>query len=429
VAGRNWLNDLYLHSKMANGENSNRKRLALIVGGIIVAVVLLAAFISLRHSAVAIRAAVVTRGPIASVISTNGKIEPVDNFEAHAPAPTTVKKIYVKAGEQVKTGQIMVQLDDADARAEAAKAEAQLRAADAELSSVKSGGTQEEVLTNQAQLAKARTERAAAKRNLDALQALHQRGAASAEEVQAAQNRLNAAEADFRLFSQKKNNRFSTADIAKAQATAAEAQAQLSAAQDLLRKSDIRAPRDGEVYSLPVRQGQYVAAGDLIVAVANLKTVEVRAFVDEPDIGRLRKDQTVEITWDAIPDRVWKGTLTQLPTNVTTLGTRNVGEITCAIENSDGKLLPNVNVSVSVVTARDQDALTIPREAVHQDANGRFVYQVVNDELKRTPIETSVSNLTRVEVTNGVQDNAVIALGTYSTQQLRDGLPVRVVAQ
>jgi HlyD family secretion protein len=414
---------------MANGENSNRKRLALIVGGIIVAVVLLAAFISLRHSAVAIRAAVVTRGPIASVISTNGKIEPVDNFEAHAPAPTTVKKIYVKAGEQVKTGQIMVQLDDADARAEAAKAEAQLRAADAELSSVKSGGTQEEVLTNQAQLAKARTERAAAKRNLDALQALHQRGAASAEEEQAAQNRLNAAEADFRLFSQKKNNRFSTADIAKAQATAAEAQAQLSAAQDLLRKSDIRAPRDGEVYSLPVRQGQYVAAGDLIVAVANLKTVEVRAFVDEPDIGRLRKDQTVEITWDAIPDRVWKGTLTQLPTNVTTLGTRNVGEITCAIENSDGKLLPNVNVSVSVVTARDQDALTIPREAVHQDANGRFVYQVVNDELKRTPIETSVSNLTRVEVTKGVQDNAVIALGTYSTQQLRDGLPVRVVAQ
>ncbi len=197
----------------------------------------------------------------------------------------------------------------------------------------------------------------------------------------------------------------------------------------LLQKSEIRAPQAGEVYSLPVRQDQYVAAGDLIVAIANLSAVQVRAFIDEPDIGRLQKDQPVEITWDAIPDRIWKGTLTQLPTNVTTRGARNVGEITCVIENSDRKLLPNVNVSVNVVTARDQDALSVPREAVHQDASGRFVYQVVNDELKRTSVETSVSNLTQIEVTKGLTPNAVIALGTYSTQQLRDGLQVRVVAR
>jgi HlyD family secretion protein len=415
---------------MANGENSkNHRRLALIVGGIILAVVLLAAFIGMRHSAVAIRAAVVTRGPIASVISTNGKIEPIDNFEAHAPAPATVKRIYVKPGDRVKTGQLLVQLEDADARAESAKAQAQLKAAEAELAAVKNGGTQEEVLTNQSQLAKARAERDAAKRNMDALRALQQRGAASADEVQAAQNRLSAAEADVRLFSQKKTNRFSPADISRVQAAASQASAAFAAAQDLLQKSEIRAPKDGEVYALPVRQGQYVGAGDLIVAVANLNAVQVRAFVDEPDIGRLQKGQPVEIAWDAIPDRIWKGALTQLPTNVTTRGARNVGEITCAIENSDGKLLPNVNVSVSVVTARDQNALSVPREAIHQDANGRFLYQVVNDELKRTPVETSVSNLTQIEVTKGLSDNAVIALGTYSSQQLRDGLQVRVVAQ
>ena len=200
----------------------------------------------------------------------------------------------------------------------------------------------------------------------------------------------------------------------------------LDAAEDSLRDSEIRAPKDGSVYSLPVRQGQYVNAGDLIVAVAKLETVRVRAFVDEPDIGRLQKGQQVELTWDAIPGRVWKGTLTQVPTTVTTRGARNVGEITSTVDNTDHKLLPNVNVSVSVVTAKDDGALSVPREAVHQDSNGRFVFEVVNDELKRKAIETSVSNLTRIEITKGLSDNSLVALGTLSSQQLRDGLQVRI---
>ena len=412
---------------MANGENTNnRKRLGLIVGGILLAVVVLAAFISMRRSAVPIRAAVATRGPIESVISTNGKIEPVDNFEAHAPAPTTVKKIHVKAGDRVKAGEMLVQLDDSDARATAAKAQAQLKAAQADLAAIKNGGTHEEVLTNQTQLAKARGELDAAKRNLEAVRSLQQRGAASDQEVQVAQNRLTAAESDFRLFSEKTSNRFARPDISRAEAQAAEARAALQAANEFLQKSDIRAPRDGEVYSLPVREGQFVGEGDLIVAVANLTKVQVRAFVDEPDIGRLQVGQKVQLTWDAIPDRVWQGTLAQLPTNVTTRGPRNVGEITCTIDNGDKKLLPNVNVSVNVITAKDENALSVPREAVHQENSGRFVYQIVGDELKRTPVDTSVSNLTRIVVTKGLSDNAVVALGSLSSQPLRDGLEVRV---
>jgi HlyD family secretion protein len=210
-------------------------------------------------------------------------------------------------------------------------------------------------------------------------------------------------------------------------AKADEARAALQAAKALLSETDIRAPRAGTVYSLPVRQGQFVNAGDLIVAVADLNDVQVRAFVDEPDIGRLHAGQPVEITWDAIPGRVWKGSLTRVPSNVTTRGTRNVGEIVSVVDNSDRKLLPNVNVSVLVVTARDDNALTVPREAIHQDTGGAFVYEVVNGKLKRTPIQTAVSNLTRTQVIKGLSDNAVVALGTLSAQQLRDGLVVRVV--
>src|SRR6266487_5576544 len=110
--------------------------------GLIVAVVLLASFAS-RDDSVPVLAATVSRGTIRSVISTNGKIEPVQNFEAHAPIATTVKRLLVKEGDHVRKGQLLLQLDDADIRSQAARARAQVKAAEADQSALKSGGTQE----------------------------------------------------------------------------------------------------------------------------------------------------------------------------------------------------------------------------------------------------------------------------------------------
>ena len=99
----------------------------MIVLAIAVAVVLLAAFVSLHRGEVPVRSDKAERTTITAAISTNGKIEPVNNFQAYAPAPATVKKIYVKEGDQVKAGQMLLQLDDSDARKQAARAEAQMR--------------------------------------------------------------------------------------------------------------------------------------------------------------------------------------------------------------------------------------------------------------------------------------------------------------
>src|SRR5947208_8977124 len=119
--------------------------------GAIVAVVLLASFAS-RDDSVPVLAATVSRGTIRSVISTNGKVEPVQNFEAHAPVGTTVKKLYVKEGDHVRKGQLLVELDAASARSQAAQALAQVRTSEADLNALERGGTQEEVLTLQAEL-------------------------------------------------------------------------------------------------------------------------------------------------------------------------------------------------------------------------------------------------------------------------------------
>ena len=396
---------------------------------VIAVVVIVVMFTSMHRSDTPIHAEHAQRGAVVASISTNGKIEAANNFEAHAAAPATVKKVLVKEGDAVKAGQLLVQLDDSQARAQAARAEAQIKAADAVIHAVQSGGTQEEVLATQSDLNKARAALSDAQRTLSALQKLQTTGAASPAEVQAAQEGVNRAQADVNLLQQKRTQRYSPQDVEQAQAQRAQAQAEYQAAEDLLSNANVRAPRDGIVYSLPVKQGAYVNGGDLLVQVADLKNVMVRAFVDEPDIGKLHIGEAVEVTWDAVPGRVWLGKLTSIPTTVTQRGTRNIGEATASVDNTDLRLLPNVNVTARVVTARDDNALSVPREAVHMEDGHNFVYEVVNDQLMRRDVDTSISNLTRIEITKGLQDNALVAINTLNGQPLKPKMAVRVAEQ
>ena len=395
--------------------------------GIAIAVVLLGAFASMRKDAVAVRVARVERGNIRSVISTNGKVEPLQSFEAHAPAGTTVRRLLVKEGDRVKKGQLLMQLDDADARAQAARALAQLRAAQSDVSAIERGGSQEEVLTRESQLVKARTERDTAQRNLDALRRLQEKGAASAGEVRDAENALQRADAEMKLIDQTEKGRFSKPEIDKVNAQRSEAQAAYDAAEDTLAKSNIRAPFDGVVYSIPVRQGAYVQPGELLLQEADLSKALIRAFVDEPDVGRLVPGQPIELTWDAVPGRVWLGTVTTIPAAVKLRGTRNVGETTIVVDNKDGRLLPNVNVGVTIIATQHDHVLVIPREALHVDEVKPYVYQIVDDELKRRPVETGVSNLTNVEVAGGLPEGATVALSAVNGWPLRDGLKTKAV--
>jgi HlyD family secretion protein len=415
---------------MVESVASNRTRMTwkprwIIVIALITVALIMVLWLSFRRTPVQVRTALAYREDITSSISTNGRIEPIENFEAHAPLSTTVKRVNIQQGSWVKPGQPLLQLDDSDARAQLARAQAQLKGTESELLAVSSGGTQEEVLTSKASLVKARADLDAAQRNLQAMQHLQQTGAASQAEVDAAQSQLRVSEANVHMLEQKLHDRFSKSEIGHAEAQVAEARAALTASSDLLRNLNVSSPLAGMAYNLPVRNDYFVAAGDLLVQVADLHRVRVRAFVDEPEIGRLEKGQPVEVTWDALPGRTWKGTVEYLPTNVVQHGTRMVGEVTCILDNSDLKLLPNTNVAVSIIQARHDHAITVPREAVRQDADGKYVFQVVDGKLKRRKVETSISNLTRVEITKGIPDDAVLALGAVNMQPLRDGTPVK----
>jgi len=409
-----------------NASLGTRRRWIVPTVAITAAVVLLASFIS-RDPAVPVRAVTAQRGVIRSVVSTNGKVEPMRNFEAHAPIATTVRKILVREGDHVKKGQLLVKLNDAEARSQAARAKAQVLGSDADVSALRSGGNREEVLTLESQIVKARTDGDTAQRNLDALRHLRQQNAASPGEIKNAEDQLKRANADLNLLLQKQKNRYSQPEIARVEAQKSEAQAAFAAAEDVLNQLNIRAPFDGVVYSLPVLPGAYLSPGDLVLQEADLSQVRVRAFVDEPDVGRLAAADKIEVTWDAMPERTWQGTVSVIPAVIKLHATRNVGETTCIVDNRDFKLLPSVNVGVTIIAAEHRDVLTVPREAVHQEDNKAYVYQIVGNELQRRYVRTSISNLTQVEVSEGLAENALVALGPANSKPLRNGLAVKVV--
>jgi HlyD family secretion protein len=392
---------------------------------ILAAVVVLAAFVSRRDDSIAVRTAVVAEGSIRSLVSTNGKIEPLNNFEAHAPVATSVQRVLVKEGDAVKKGQLLVVLDDAEARAQAARAQTLLKAAQADLSATERGGSQEEMLSLDSQLVKARADRDTAQRNLDALKKLEGEGAATAGEVREAESTLATAEAQLTFLKQKQTKRYSNADLAHVEARRLEADATYEAAQDVLSKSNVRAPFDGIVYSLPAKQGGFVAAGDLLLQVADLRKVLVRAFVDEPDVGRLTPGDPIEVTWDAVPGRVWHATVTAVPSTVKLHGTRNVGETTSIIDNKDLKLLPNINVGVTIVVAQHDHVLVVPREAVRMDDSKPYVLEVSGHELKRRDVETSLSSLTQVEIKSGLSVNDMVAISSINGKPIGDRTQVK----
>lgn len=374
-----------------------------------------------------LRVAAATRQNLVRTVSTNGKVEPQVNFEAHAPLPGVVKRLYVHSGEKVKKGKLLLSMDDADAASRAAAALAALRGAQAGSQATQQGGTQEEQLALSAELSKAKLDRDSAQHDLDALTKLQTQGAASASEVTAAKQRLALANASLQAVEQRKTSRFGKNDLAHAQATLAEAQAGYAAASQVVADSNVRAPFDGTVYSLPVSQSEYVQQGQVLLQMADLRRLQVRAYFDEPEIGSLKLGLPVTIVWDALQGRTWHGHIVRVPSTIITYGTRNVGEVLVTVDDSDGALLPNTNVTVTVTEQHLDNVLTVPREALHSESGKNFVFKFQKGMLRRAPVKVGAINLTEVQITSGLAEGDLVALSTTNGEPLVEGVPSRVV--
>jgi len=185
----------------------------------------------------------------------------------------------------------------------------------------------------------------------------------------------------------------------------------------------VAAPVDGTLYALPVRAGDYVKVGDELAEMADLHRVRVRAYVDEPDLGALAAGQPVEITWDAMPSKLWTGITEQIPKQVVPHGARSVGEVLCSVDNNKLELIPNINVNVRIRVRSQTNALVVPRSAVRSEGSHHYVFVVDGDRLRQREITVGIASATMYEVTSGIREGERIALP--GDVEFKDGMQVR----
>jgi HlyD family secretion protein len=382
----------------------------------------------LTRERVGVRTAQVSYQDVIKSTPTVGKVELIDEFQPHAQVPGNVEDIYVNVGDHVKPGQLLLKMDDADARARLASAESALEAARLAQSDIAHGGTQDERTTFAGDLNRAQLQRQQDAASLAALQKLQQQGAASPAEISAAAQRLQLDDSNLHSIQQHSTQRYGDADRAGAQAKLADAQAAVAAAQSAVASANIRSQIAGTVYSIPIAQYDYVPAGDDLIYVGNLNRVKVTAYFDEPDVGSLAAGQPVTITWPAKPQIVWHGHVAIAPTTIVAAGNRNVGECEITVDDARGDLQPNANVNVTVTTVQHLHVLSVPREAVHTDGPQAYVFRVIDNKLVRTNVKVGIYNLVREEILSGLAEGDTIATtSTTSNRDLSDRLEVTPV--
>jgi HlyD family secretion protein len=384
-------------------------------------------FISGRGGTARVAVASVARENLSSVVSSNGKVEPVTPISLRVSFPTFVKRVYAVEGQHVKRGQLLYVLDDAGLAAELAQSRADLNTEEEALRVAKSGGRADQVAKTAADLQKALAMREQLRRDNESLTRLVAQKAATPHEFEENRLALAQAEADVQSLEKAKQTYVNQAqlDIERVTLLVEHARNQV---QDLEQKSASThgtAPADGTLYSLPIHQGDFMKEGDLLAEMADMHHVRVRAFIDEPELGQIDLNQAVEIFWDAHPDRVWAGRTEVVPKQVVAHGTRNVGELICSVSNDRLDLIPNTTVDVRIHISERPNALVIPRGALFIDGGKRFVFVVQDNRLHRRDIRVGIANPTMIEVLSGLQEGDQVALpGDVS---LKENLRIRPV--
>jgi membrane fusion protein (multidrug efflux system) len=270
-----------------------------------------------------------------------------------------ISAILFREGERVSKGDVLVRLDDSVQRADLDKARANLT------------------------LAKTKHERA-----VD----LRKKGFLSSQAEEEAENNLKVAQADAELM-----------------------QARLS-------KTAIRAPFSGTIGLRQVSVGDYVKEGQDLVNLESLDPLKVDFRVPEVAMSQVKDHQTLQVTLDALPDRVYDGRVYAINPLLDANGRAIV--IRAQVHNKDGKLRPGMFARVRLFTSGIKDTLVVPEESLFPVGDDKYVYKVVDGKATRQKIEIGARREGRVEVVNGLAPEDVVV--TAGVIKLREGVAVRV---
>jgi HlyD family secretion protein len=367
----------------------------------------------------------VTRETLASTLPTNGKVEPLEWSTARAESAGIVDRVMAQLGQGVGQGAVIATLRFTGAQPILAAAEAQIAQAKAQLAEIERGGQNTALADIENALQLANFQKKEAQMELDIQVRLEKKKAATAADVVVARKKVSEAQIEIDAMTRKRKALIGVGDRSVAEAALQEGEAAAAAARKRLAQSEIHSPLSGTVYELPARPGAFVNAGDPIASVGRLDKLRVRVYVDEPELGRVAIGQPVAITWEALPGGAWRGVVDKLPAEVIALGTRQVGEVLCTIDNANRKLTPGSNVNAEIRTGVAENALAIPKEAIRREGGESAVFVLQGDRIAKRPVKIGVSSATRSQIVSGLNDGDSVALPVE--QALQDGARVKPV--
>ncbi|MGA2369295.1 MAG: efflux RND transporter periplasmic adaptor subunit [Candidatus Korobacteraceae bacterium] len=442
------------------------KKIALIAGGVVVLLAIVGFTVQQsRKGVVAVQTGKVVREDLNSVVTASGEIKPKVYVNIGAILQAKITHLYVKEGDRVKAGQLLASLDNIQYAADVAANNAMVSASRMDADAAKAAVNTAEADLNQA---KAEYERATLDFNRN----------------KALYDAQLIAKADY--DTKKAAYDTATAQIGQAKAKLAQAKANLDSAQghigqnvatlrrvsDVLSKTEYRAPFDGVITNLPVREGETVvpgiqnSPGSTLMTVADTSLITAEVKVDESDIVNVQLGQSAEVSIDAIPKQKFKGTVTEIggnavlrSTGVSTAQTVSSGQeakdfkVVIALQNPPLNVHPGLSATARITTANRTGVLAIPIQALtirergdltpekdkkgsvqaavpagspKEELQGVFVLRN-NKEAVFVPVTTGISATTDIEVTGGVKEGDQIVTGSYKVlRTLRNGASVKV---
>lgn len=362
---------------------------------------------------------------IESALTTNGRIHGAAEAAVHVASAGRVSRVHVSRGEQVRHGQVILELVDSGQVAARERAAARLEAAEARVALLDAGPDPQQAALLRAERANLEAAHTQAREDLGSLKRLVERQAAPRRELVKANAALAKLETDLESANARLNSPPSQPKRDELLAEVRESRVVLRDAERRVANLTARAARTGAVYSLRVAAGDYVSAGDLVARIGDLQEARARIFVDEPELGRVTLGTVARLTADAFPGEEWACPVDELATEIVEVGTRRVGEVRCTARNPGGRLLPNLAVGVRLVTERAASALSVPRAAVQHDRSGRaFLWIAESGRATRRPVDLGVTGAIHVEVRKGLAVSDIVLLPGSS--ELIEGQRVRV---
>jgi len=401
----------------SNGKNGRKKRrrwivLGSVTLGLVGVVVIATAALRPTHTIDPDKLAAAERGDIARAVVATGKIEPLTKVEVKSKASGIVEKIYVDAGDRVKAGQVLADLDKEQLQASVAAAHANLEAAQA------------------AQLA---AEASYQKNVVDAegpdvpyLKADVDRAHDSYKQGLIALNVMQESEKNYQLAVNKQASamrgvQVSKAQVAQAKAQVAQAKAALDDSEENLRYSTIVSPMNGVVLSKDVEVGDAVSSilvlgsqATLVATLGDTSEVYVLGKVDEADIGKVYLGQSARIVVESFKDKTFQGRVTKIAPlgqekdNVTTF------EVRVSIQNPGGELRANMSANAEIILEEKKNALLVPEGAIIFDRDKSASVQVADpkgpDGRKKLAVKLGITNGVKAEVLSGLNEGQKVIL-------------------